>query len=399
MVKKEENEVAQSTESIRELILIEAEKSHASDIHIEPMEDGMLIRLRIDGVLSIFKKFPLEEHENLISHFKILASMDITHHTTPQEGHFLWSPPKIVEDKRKIRTLNIRVSFFPTIYGETAVMRLLNREDLVMNLDDFEMEKNTIELIRSLIIKPFGMVLVSGPAGSGKTTMLYSILNELVNNNINIVTLEDPVEYYFPNIRQSQINPDRQYTFAMGIRSVLRQDPDVIMVGEIRDFETAENAIRASLTGRLVLSTLHANNTIGTISRLSDMKIEKDILAYALTGVINKRLVRKICEECKTQYVPPLFVLKALGLDSSETFYHGAGCEKCHNTGFKGRLGIFEVLEIDEDVRKLIIDGASPQELLSLARKNGLKTLREDGIEKVRAGLTTPEELVRASAY
>lgn len=403
-------------EPLREQMLLDAVQKHASDIHLEPLEEEMLIRFRIDGVLTPWAKRPIAEHDNLISHLKVLCSLDITQHTVPQEGHFLWiasqskiekkatpisgwgSPPKLVNEQEKPRVLNIRASFFPTVYGETAVLRLLNREDLLISLDKLELGKDNLKLVRRLITCPFGMVLVSGPAGSGKTTALYSILNELANETKNIITLEDPIEYYLPNVRQSQINPEREYTFALGIRSVLRQDPDIIMVGEIRDLETAENAVRASLTGRLLLSTLHAANAVGTISRLLDMKIEKGILAYALSGVINKRLVRKICEKCREPYTPALSVVKALGLNlNSGPFFHGRGCKECGGQGFYGRIGLFEVLEIDEEIRRMIIDGLPTPVIEDAAKTKGFRTLREDGITKIHAGLTTPEEVLKSA--
>lgn len=385
-----------TVQELREKILIEADKFGASDIHIDPAENEYIIRLRIDGILQIFDRGKINEYENIISHFKVLSGLDITKRVLPQEGHFLWLPSeKEVEGKKRV--LNIRVSFFPTVYGEAAVLRLLNRENLLIDLKDFELGQNNLKLIKNFISRSYGMILVSGTAGSGKTVMLYSMLNELVNDNKNIVTLEDPVEYYLSHVRQSQINPDRDYTFATGIRSILRQDPDIIMVGEIRDLDTAENAVRVSLTGRLLFSTLHASSSIGTISRLLDMKVERSILAYALIGVVNRRLVRKICEKCKTPYNPPLSSTEALGMSQNEQYFHGRGCKEC-NDGFKGRLGLFEVLGIDEDIRLLIIGGASSSEIQKKAKEKGLKTLQEDGIEKIRAGLTTPEEVLKATA-
>lgn len=403
-------------EVLREQMILDAVNVRASDIHIDPLEEEILIRFRVDGALKEWKRRPIAEHENLISHLKVLCSLDITQRATPQEGHFLWNPPVPKSDKKtppasgwgnspapakeqgQPRLLNVRASFFPTVYGETAVLRLLNREDLLISLDKLELGEDNLKLVRRLIAQPFGMVLVSGPAGSGKTTTLYSFLNELADETKNIMTLEDPVEYYLPNVRQSQVNPERDYTFAIGIRSVLRQDPDVIMVGEIRDLETAENAVRASLTGRLLLSTLHASSAAGTISRLLDMRIERGILAYALSGVINKRLVRKICEKCREPYTPALSALKALDLDlKSGPFFHGKGCKECGESGFYGRIGLFEVLGIDEDMRRMIIEGSPASIIEAAAKEKGFRTLREDGIKKIRSGLTTPEEVLKAA--
>lgn len=396
MAKFEETKVLPA-EVLKEEMLIAAEKNRASDIHIDPTANLMLVRFRIDGVLTTWAKRHLIEHDTLVSHLKILSDLDITQHVTPQEGHFVWASTNI-ENPEERRVLDIRVSFFPTVYGETVVLRLFNRADILVYLKDLGLEENDMAMIRDMISKPYGMILVTGPAGSGKTSTLYSMLNELAGDNRNIVTLEDPVEYFLHLVRQSQVNPERGYSFAVGIRSVLRQDPDVMMVGEIRDFETTENAIRASLTGRLLLSTLHANSSIGTIARLLDMNVERDLLAYSLSGVVAQRLVRKICNNCRTNYKPDEEILKALGLNPSENYVHGRGCKTCLNTGYYGRIGIFEVLKSDDDIRRLIVSGAAISDIQKLVDQRGeFKTLREDGILKIKAGITTPEEVYRAT--
>ncbi|MBI4224989.1 MAG: type II/IV secretion system protein [Candidatus Sungbacteria bacterium] len=398
MPTKDENKILEA-EELREKMLIAAEKARASDIHIDPTEDALLIRIRVDGVLHVWAKRPLLEHENLISHLKVYSGLDITRHSTPQEGHFAWMPPATKpEEKAAVRIYNVRASFFPTIHGEAVAMRLFNRADLLMRLADLEFSDKDRALVQNLINYPHGMLLVVGPAGSGKTTTLYALLTELANESKNIVTLEDPVEYTLPLVRQSQIDADRGYTFAAGIRSVLRQDPDVIMVGEIRDPETAENAVRASLTGKLLISTLHASNSIGAISRLLDMKIERNTVSYALSGIIGRRLVRRICQHCRIPYTPELSLVEAIGMAPQDSFSRGAGCDQCEKTGLHGLIGLFEVLAFDEEIRRMIIEGASPQQLFAAAQRKGFRTLHEDGIEKVRAGLITPEELLKAIA-
>lgn len=381
-------------EQLKEEMLIAAAQNRTSDIHIDPTNAFLLIRFRIDGVLSAWAQRHLLEHETLISHLKILSELDITQHNIPQEGHFVWTAQNL-EDPSKSRTLDVRVSFFPTVYGEAVVLRLFNRSDLLINLNDIGLNENNMRLVKELIYKPHGMVLVTGPAGSGKTTTLYSILSELASANRNIVTLEDPVEYYLDLVRQSQISPERDYTFAAGIRSVLRQDPDIMMVGEIRDFETTENAIRASLTGHMLLATLHTNSSIGTISRLLDMKVAKDLLAYSLSGVISQRLVRKNCPDCRVNYSPPPEILKEFEMPQGENYIRGRGCATCLNTGFKGRIGIFEVLKIDDDIKRMILDSAPISDLYATARQKGLTSLREDGAQKIKSGVTTPEEVLR----
>ncbi len=385
-----------SAEFLKKELLAAAEQNRASDIHIEPTHDSLLIRLRVDGTLRLWARRPLLEAENFISYLKIAGGLDITQHVVPQEGHFA-SESREYDEKGTRRMLDIRASFFPTIYGEAVVLRLLNRSDLLIPFEELGFSKeHTLPLLRDIIYRGHGMVLVAGPVNSGKTTTLYSILNELASENKNIITLEDPVEYYLDFARQSQIRAHQGYTFAVGLRSILRQDPDIIMVGEIRDFETAENAFRASLTGRMLFSTIHSNSTLGTVSRLIDMNIERDLIAYALNAVISKRLVKQICENCRVPYQPSKEVMMVLSLDQGRQYFRGQGCEQCSRTGVKGRVGLYEVLVIDEEIRRMIIEKVPSSDMLTRIKERGTKTLREEGVEKIYAGVITPEDALKA---
>ncbi len=340
----------------------------------------------------------------IINKIKVLSNLDITNRTTPQEGHFelIATPsdeslaPTLISPQ-KDRPIDVRVSVFPSVYGEAAVLRLLNRAEMLIPLEDLGMDTKTLSRIKRLISKASGMLLVTGPAGSGKTTLLYSILTRLENREKNIVTLEDPVELHLKGIRQSQMNPAQGLTFASAMRSVLRQDPDVIMIGEIRDPETAEYATRASLTGRSVFSTVHSNSTIGTIARLLDMDVERSLIAYAINGIISKRLVRKICPHCQTQYNPLPELLKFFELEKTgHQFIKGEGCDQCQGTGYFGRTGLFEVLELDDNFRAMVVDGASMDALQGYAEKAGMKTLKQDAKEKTLANTITLEEAIAA---
>jgi len=289
--------------------------------------------------------------------------------------------------------LSLRVSIFPTLDGEAIVLRLLNRENMLLPINDLGMDDQTMVLFKKLIAKDYGMVLITGPAGSGKTTTLYSLLQTLRTKEKNIVTLEDPVELRLDDIRQSQIYADHGLTFALGMRSILRQDPDIIMIGEIRDADTAENAVRASLTGRVVLSTIHANTTLGTIPRLIDMNVDRSLIAYALNGVVAQRLVRKVCPNCRINYVPHQEFLTYFNIKSEDhTFVKGSGCENCRHTGFNGRTGLFEVLYFDDTVQALIIEKAPMKALEEYVATSGIKTLKQDALQKALAGITTLEE-------
>jgi len=363
--------------------------SKASDLHIEPMSDSVRIRFRLDGILREQESLPISEYESIINRIKVLSGLDIMSHPVPQDGHF--------ELPYKDRQLDVRVSIFPTVTGEAIALRILNRADTLLPIKGLEMDAQTANVFRKLISRIYGMVLVTGPSGSGKTTTLYAILRELQSKERNIITLEDPVELRLEGIRQSQIRADKGYTFAVGMRSILRQDPDAIMIGEIRDPETAEYAMRASLAGRIVFSTVHANSSVGTIARLLDMNIERSLIAYAVNGIISKRLVRRICKDCLENYTPEAQYLEYFGIEADAyNFTRGKGCNICGNTGYIGRLGIFEVLEFDDNIRHLIIDKASTAVIQEYVEKSGVKTLKQDALEKVLAGLTTLEEVARA---
>lgn len=381
----------------------------ASDIHIEPLSREIRIRFRIDGRLLEKETRPFHELEPVLNRIKVMANLDITTHNIPQDGHLEVEIPDIklgqhddpnfdTHDQRK-RILDVRISIFPTVNGETAVMRLLNRAEMLIPLHELGFDPKSMQTMRKLITKSYGMLLITGPAGSGKTTTLYSILREIRSKEKNIMTLEDPVEYYLDDIRQSNVNPAGQgLTFESGMRSVLRQDPDIVMIGEIRDKDTAEYAIRAALTGRIMFSTVHSNTAIGTVARLIDMQIERSLIAYALNGVVAQRLVGKVCDSCKKEYTPDPALLHFLGMDDVKArFVKGAGCDICHGSGFRGRIGLFEVLEFDNNIRSLIVEGVPMNKLQEYIDQMGFKTIRQDATEKIIAGFTTVEEAVKVA--
>jgi type IV pilus assembly protein PilB len=290
--------------------------------------------------------------------------------------------------------LDIRFSIFPTIYGEVVVLRILHTSQIENGLEPLGMNSQQLENYKELIHKPYGLLLVTGPNGSGKTTTLYSSLNSINSLNKSIVTLEDPVEYHLPLLRQTQINPDKGLSYANGLRALLRQDPDVIMVGEIRDLNTAKIAVQAAMTGHLVFSTLHTNNSIGALIRLINMGVESFLVAYATAGVLAQRLVKKICSECREAYLAPPELLTRLGIDKPTELYRGAGCKACDGTGYQGRTAIFEIFVVTEEMRKLLFSKASFDEIFWMAKKQGMMTLRDHGIEKILQGITTPEEVL-----
>jgi type IV pilus assembly protein PilB len=377
-----------------EMILKQALDDGASDIHIEPTEDGLNIRYRIDGVLFGASQPPKSVESALISRIKVLSNMDIAETRAPQDGGFSAQlGPKEIE---------LRVSTCPTIYGENMVLRILDKSKLMVDLEASGLMGTSLIKYNELLEKPYGVILVTGPTGSGKTTTLYGSLAKLNSPSRNIKTIEDPVEYRLDGIRQTQVNPKANITFATGLRSLMRQDPDIIMVGEIRDTETAEIAIQAALTGHLVLSTLHTNDTPGALSRLSDLKVEPFLLASSIVGVLAQRLVRKICKQCKVQHEATEKELAVLfpngNPPSSVTLYHGEGCKACKKSGYSGRMGIFEVLIITDDLRALILQKAAPMSIRDKARgTQDMKSLREDGIAKVLGGYTTVDELNRVT--
>jgi type II secretory ATPase GspE/PulE/Tfp pilus assembly ATPase PilB-like protein len=335
---------------------------------------------------------PKSYHPGIVARIKVLSDMDISESRKPQDGRFRLR----VEG----RLVDIRVSVIPTVRGENVVMRVLDCRSILRELTDLGLGRQDVDVFQRLIKRPHGIFLVTGPTGSGKTVSLYAALRAINSNDKHIITVEDPVEFWLDSVRQIQVNPRAGLTFAGGLRAILRHDPDVVMVGEIRDAETAQTAVHASLTGHLVFSTLHTNDAPGAIARLVDMGIEPFLLSASLSGVMAQRLVRVICSRCKEEYKPPEPLLADAGLlgrKDEVTFYRGAGCPACRQSGYRGRSGIFELMAIDEDIREAILRKASSRELFDLARKAGLRTLREDGINKVLAGVTTIEEIARVT--
>jgi type IV pilus assembly protein PilB len=371
------------------IVIMLAVKERASDIHIEPEEHNLKIRYRIDGILQEKNIFPKKIQNIIISRIKVLSKMDIAESRKPQDGR--------IRLKIETKDLDIRVSTFPTIHGENVVMRLLDKTSLLLGLKQLGFSESEFKIFDKLIRHPYGIILVTGPTGSGKTTTLYAVLSSLNTPEKNIITLEDPVEYELPGIRQTPINPKAGITFATGLRSILRQDPDIIMVGEIRDKETAEIAIQAALTGHLVLSTLHTNDAPSALTRLVDMGIEPFLISSSVIGILAQRLVRTICDKCKQKYVPPPEAVKELGIKAGEEFYKGAGCQRCNQKGYIGRIGIFELLFIDEEIRKMVDAKKSADEVKRKAVELGMKVLRDDGLQKAKRGATTIEEVLRAT--
>lgn len=371
------------------ILINNAVKNRVSDIHIEPEAEVLRIRYRIDGILHEEHSLPKKLQNAIISRIKILADIDIAESRRPQDGK--------ISVKLENKDLDIRVSTFPTVHGENVVMRLLDRSSILLGLKDLGFTKENLDIFSKMIQQPNGIILVTGPTGSGKTTTLYSALSTISTMEKNIITIEDPVEYELPLIRQTQVNLKAEVTFANGLRSILRQDPDVIMVGEIRDKETAEVAIQASLTGHLVFSTLHTNDAPSSLTRLIDMGLEPFLISSSLILIVAQRLVRQICPKCKEEHSPSAAALKDLGLDINAKFFHGKGCSVCKNTGFIGRIGIFEILVVNEAIRKMVEEKDSADIIRKKAIELGMKTLREDGLEKAKQGQTTVEEILRVT--
>jgi type IV pilus assembly protein PilB len=371
------------------LLVSSAVTERASDIHLEPEEDGLHIRVRVDGLLREAAILPKHLQSAVISRVKILSELDIADSRTPKDGRFGFTVNN--------REVDLRVSTFPTIYGENTVLRILDKSGGLMRLEDLGLAEEMLVQYRRAITRPYGLILVTGPTGSGKTTTLYATLAILNTPEKNIITIEDPVEYHLKMVRQSQVNPKAGLTFASGIRSILRQDPDIIMVGEIRDLETAQTAIQAALTGHLVLSTLHTNDAVGAIARLLDMGVEPFLIGSALVGVVAQRLVRTVCPRCKEPHAVPPHLLNSLGLGLQVTFYRGRGCHFCRDTGYRGRIGMFEFLPMSEPQRELVTMRSSAAELKRLALQEGMQELRTDGIRKAARGITSLEEVLRAT--
>ncbi|MGA1869248.1 MAG: GspE/PulE family protein [bacterium] len=369
-------------------IITNAIEKRASDIHIEPQGDKLIIRYRIDGVLYDF--FSPPSQTAIISRIKILSNMDIAERRMPQDGRFTV--------RVSSREIDLRVSTILTTSGEKVVMRLLEKQNYDLQMEDLGLDSKQIEIFKQCVYQPAGMILLTGPTGSGKSTTLYSVLSRIHTSEKNFITIEDPVEYKIRGINQIQTNEKAGLTFAKLLRSILRQDPDTIMVGEIRDQETAEIAMRAALTGHMVFSTLHTNDAIGTIPRLIDMGIPPFLVCNSLILSVAQRLVRRICVQCRKEYKPSSTTLDSLGLTASNEeqifFYRGRGCEQCNNTGYYGRTGIFELLVIDQEIKNLILQNALPYTLRIKALENGMSSLRESGLHKVIQGITTLEEVL-----
>lgn len=377
------------------VLLVDALRRGASDIHVEPYEKELRIRFRIDGVLYDVMRPPLKMRDALISRVKIMSKLDISEKRLPQDGRI---KIKVKVDSRS-RELDFRVSTLPTLFGEKVVLRLLDKENLMLDMTKLGFEPESLVKFQRNISKPYGMVLVTGPTGSGKTNTLYSALQSLNTVQTNIMTAEDPVEFNLMGINQVQMKEQIGLNFAAALRAFLRQDPNIILVGEIRDFETAEIAIKAALTGHLVLSTLHTNDAPSTISRLMNMGIEPFLVATSVNLIQAQRLIRRVCKDCKRENPTPPEALMEVGFTAEDAkalkTYKGKGCATCNNTGYKGRIGLYEVMEVNDEIRELILIGASSLELRKKAIEDGMITLRESGLQKVRAGLTTLEEVVR----
>jgi general secretion pathway protein E len=375
------------------LMIFEAVQQEASDIHVQPYEDRLVVRLRIDGVLFDAFDLPKGLQEEVVSRVKVMGKMNIAEKRLPQDGRATVQ----VGD----RIIDLRVSTVPASHGERVVIRLLDKSVRLYTLGELGMDKRTLERFAKLICVDHGLILVTGPTGSGKTTTLYAALGQLNSNQRNILTLEDPIEYQLHGISQIQISEKKGMTFAGGLRSVLRQDPDVMMIGEIRDHETAVMAIQSALTGHLVFSTLHTNDAASAVTRLLDLGIEPYLVASSLAGVLAQRLVRKVCAECGAPYAPDAADLATVQFtptaDERSRFRKGPGCKACRGTGYHGRLGCFELLTVDEDVRRLVQARATASEIKESARRAGMHSLRDDGLIKVRDGLTTCEEVIRVS--
>ncbi|MBI2902026.1 MAG: type IV-A pilus assembly ATPase PilB [Candidatus Methylomirabilis oxyfera] len=376
------------------LVLTDAIRKGASDIHLEPYEKGFRIRFRVDGVLYEVMSPPPSLHAAVSSRVKIMARLDIAERRMPQDGR--------IKVKLGQRELDLRVSTVPTLFGEKVVMRLLDRSSLELDMSKLGFEPRTLTTFEKAILAPYGMILVTGPTGSGKTTTLYSALTRLNSPETNIMTAEDPVEYNLAGINQVQANSDIGLNFPALLRSFLRQDPDIIMVGEIRDYDTAEIAIKAALTGHLVLSTVHTNDAPSTVNRLISMGIPPYLVAASLHLLLAQRLVRRVCGECRQEVTVPAVALQDIGFTEAEaqrlTCYRGKGCMACSDTGYRGRIALYEVMLLNDEIREAILRGASAIELRELGRKHGMITLRESGLQKIREGVSTLDEVARVTS-
>ena len=409
--KLEEEGTEESTENLEDILegsdapviqllnstFLKAVRANASDIHFEPFSDYVEVRFRMDGVLHEITQIPKSGYPSVVSRIKVMAKLNVAEKRLPQDGR--------IRIKIGNKEMDMRVSTLPTVFGERVVIRLLDKSTKILSLSELGYSDEDLEKIKNLISKPYGLVLVTGPTGSGKSTTLYASLLQLKSPRKNIITIEDPVEYQIDGISQIQVNPKINLTFANGLRSILRQDPDIVMVGEIRDLETAEIAIHASMTGHLVLSTLHTNDAPSAVTRLVDMGVEPFLVASSLEGVIAQRLVRRICTNCKVEYeitdvekaqIAKMTHLEPVSLEG-EKLFKGVGCEECMNTGYKGRIAICEVMEVNEELRSVISKNPESNIIKQNALENGMKTLVKDGIQKALKGITTLEEVIQAT--
>jgi type IV pilus assembly protein PilB len=375
-------------------LISQAVGERSSDIHIEPGEADVRVRYRIDGVLKEVTTQSKKIHAGVVSRLKIMADMDIAERRVPQDGR--------ISLKAAGRKIDLRVSTLPTVYGEKVVMRILDKTSILLDLTDLGFTEHNYAMFSESFTKPYGLILVTGPTGSGKSTTLYATLNKISRPEINIVTTEDPVEYRLPGINQVQVNKKAGLTFETALRSILRQDPDVVLVGEMRDHETAQIGLEAALTGHLVLSTLHTNDAPSAVTRLTEMGIDPFLVASAADCVMAQRLARRLCSKCKEEHRPTLAELKAAGLPVTEadldrfpTLYKPAGCSHCSGTGYRGRLAIHEIMRVNEEIERLIVEKAPTEQIAKAAKRNGMRTLREDGLHKVLQGHTTLEEISR----
>ncbi len=392
---KEEDDIDELQKMVEEapivrlanIIINQALQADASDIHIEPLTNEVQIRYRVDGVLREHMVVPKYSQAALVSRIKIMADMDITKRDIPQDGR--------IRQKLNGITVDMRISTLPTVHGESVVIRLLSKDEKLLNIDKLGFNKDNLSKFKALINNPHGILLVTGPTGSGKSTTLFAVLNQLNTVEEKIITIEDPVEYQLKGINQVQVNNRKNMTFARALRSILRQDPDIIMVGEMRDKETAQIAVRAALTGHLVLSTLHTNDSSSSITRLMDMGIPSYLVASTIKGIVAQRLVRRLCTNCKQGYQPGIEEKEILNIEGERTLYKAEGCENCGFTGYKGRLAIQEVLMIDEEIEEMIIKEKSKQEIKNAALSKGMITLKGDVRDKVLKGLTSYNEMVR----
>src|SRR5690625_3899195 len=372
-------------------IISNAVTQRASDIHFDPHELELLIRYRVDGVLMTERTLPKHMQNVITARLKIMANLNITESRLPQDGR--------IKMTINFKPIDIRISTLPSVYGEKIVMRILDLSSALDQLGKIGFTSENEQTFRDMIAKPNGIVLITGPTGSGKSSTLYAALNQLNDESVNIITIEDPVEYQLAGVNQVQVNEAIGMTFATGLRSILRQDPDIVMVGEVRDFETAQIDIRASLTGHLVLSTLHTNSAVAALTRLIDMGVEPFLIASSLSGVVAQRLVRRVCRDCLETVEPTVrekVLFDELGIEI-KTLQKGKGCSYCNNTGYKGRLAIHEVLSINDEIRQLIMEAASASKIRQYVRERGMLFLQDDGLKKVQEGITTTEEVLRVA--